>query len=172
MKIVIVFMAILLLNISFLTYQGDMGRYLRAQNTVKAISEECGAGAALFFQASKFAEGYLISETEEAQKYIAYILSNSQPFIELANKGDVYCQVTYFDDSLLSKTYMNGSVTRIIPFTFPHNYSDDQGHDIIVKEPSVIVSITLKTKDLFRLPFLSVTEISRSAMYELKSKNN
>ena len=172
MKIVIVFMAILILNISFLTYQGDMGRYLRAQNTVKAITEECGAGAALFFQTPKFAEGYLVAETNEAQKYIAYILSSSQPFLALANKREVHCEAIFFDDSLQSKTYMNGSLIRIIPFTFPHNYLDDQGHEITIKEPSVIVSITLNTQDFFRLPFLSVTEISRSAMYELKSKNN
>lgn len=172
MKIFIVFLAILILNISFLTYQGDMGRYLRMQNTVKAIAEECGAGAALFFDTPQFAEGYLMAETDEALKHIAYILLNSQPIHELSNKGTLKYQAIFFDDSLRSRTYLNGILQRTIPFTFPYYYVDDQGYEIIVKAPSVVVTLTLSTEDLFRLPFLEVTEISRSAMYELKAKNN
>jgi|GEM_PF-513611 len=172
MKILIVFLAILILNISFLTYQGDLGRYLRLQNTVKAIAEECGAGAALFFDSSQFAEGYLIARPEEGQKHIAYILAHSQPVAALSEQGSLNCQVIYFDDSLQSRTYLNGLLQRVSPFTFPFYYTDEQNRGILVAEPSVIVTITLVTEDLFRLPYLETTEVTRSAMYELRSENH
>ncbi len=172
MKIFIVFLAILILNISFLTFQGDMGRYLRTQNTVKAIAEECGAGAALFFEASEFADGYLVANTGEALKHITYIIDNSKSISALALSGKADWQADFFDDSLVSRTYLNGELVRAIPFTFPYYYRDDKGQEIVVKGPSVIVTISLATEDFFRLPFLESRELARSAMYELKSKNN
>jgi len=49
MKVFIVFLGIFLINISFLSYQGDMGRYVRCQAFLKAVAEECAAGSALYY---------------------------------------------------------------------------------------------------------------------------
>lgn len=171
MKLFIVFLAIVLLNISFLTYQSDLSRYLHMQSTIKAIAEECGAGAALFFKTPEFADGYLVSEVDEAIKHIEFILLNVKETAGFTNMTEIWYEVAFFDDSLLSKTYRNGLLQRAVPFTFPFYYSDSQGKEIRIIAPSVVVTLNISTKDIFRLPFLEVTEIRRSAMYELKSKN-
>jgi hypothetical protein len=169
MKVLIVFFSILIINISFLIYQGDLGRYLRAQNTVKAVAEECGAGAALFFDQSAYSEGYLIADKEEALKHIAYIL-DTPAVKEMLKQGELtLSKALFFDDSGKSSTFVNGTLVSESSFTYPYHFVDELGKDILIREPSVVVTITVPTEDLFRLPFLEVRSITRSALYELHS---
>ena len=82
MKVLLVFMALLSLNLMFLTYQSDMNQYNRQQALLKSVAEECAAGAALFFDEEEFSLGFLKFNREESEKYVNHILSQRfhEPF--------------------------------------------------------------------------------------------
>jgi hypothetical protein len=135
MKVFIVFIGIFLINISFLSYQGDMGRYVRCQAFLKAVAEECAAGAALYYDEEAYSEGQLRFYSEEGRKYIEYILEESKKEMPLPPGSVIEYEAAF----------------------------QDEGAEI----PSVTVELTAVTEDLFRLPFLEITEIKRAARYEL-----
>lgn len=153
MKVLIVFFGLLIINISFLTYQGDMGRYVRCQILLKAVAEECAAGAALYFDEAAFSDGHFRFHYEEGRKYIEYMVEEAKKQMPLPANSIISYEVTFQDDSL--------------------GYGSDEGEaagsetEIDKGIPSVTVVLTAATCDLFRLPFLSVTEIKRAAKYEL-----
>lgn len=140
MKVFIVFFALLLLHVSYVVYQGDMNRYVEAQVALKALAEECAAGTALYYDAAEYAEGRMVFNEEEGALYILYILEKSKKNIGLAMK-DLSYSVFYEDDR--------------------------RGYAADGSVPSVTVTLSLKTRDFFRLPFLKVEEVNRSAKYEL-----
>lgn len=135
MKVFIVFLGIFLINITFLSYQGDMGRYVRCQAFLKAVAEECAAGAALYYDEDSYAEGKMRFYKDEGRKYIEYIIEESGKEMPLPAGSDITYEAVF----------------------------QDEGAEI----PSVTVELTAATEDLFRLPFLKVTEIKRAAKYEL-----
>jgi hypothetical protein len=135
MKVFIVFLGIFLINVSFLSYQGDMGRYVRCQAFLKAVAEECAAGAALYYDEAAYSEGQLRFYSDEGRKYIEYIIEESKKEMPLPVCSGITYEAVF----------------------------QDEGVDI----PSVTVELTAETEDLFRLPFLEVTEIKRAAKYEL-----
>lgn len=132
-----------MINVSFLTYQGDMGRYVRCQTFLKAVAEECAAGAALYYDEASYSDGKLQFYYEEGRGYIEYIMEESKNDMPMPKDSVITYDVVFQDDYL--------------------GY-EETGEE---KNPSVTVEITAATKDLFRLPFLEVTEIKRAAMYEL-----
>ena len=135
MKVFIVFLGIFLVDVSFLSYQGDMGRYVRCQAFLKAVAEECAAGAALYYDQDAYSEGHLRFYTREGRKYIEYILEESKQEMPLPHGSVIVYEAVFQDEG--------------------------------VEIPSVTVKLTATTEDLFRLPFLEVTEIKRAAKYEL-----
>lgn len=137
MKVFIVSLALFLINLSFLSYHEDMGRYMQAQTYLKALAEECAAGASLYHNEDHYAEGKLIFQYEECQKYVENMIQNSKKRMPFPKGSDFVYQIDYEDE-------LHGNV------------------DV----PSVIVEIKVNTKDLFRLPFLEVTEVKRKARYE------
>jgi hypothetical protein len=135
MKVFIVFLGIFLINVSFLSYQGDMGRYVRCQAFLKAVAEESAAGAALYYDEAAYSEGQLRFYSAEGLKYIEYIIEESQKEMPLPAGSAITYEAVF----------------------------QDEGAEV----PSVTVELTASTEDLFRLPFLEVTEIKRAAKYEL-----
>ncbi|HHU18024.1 MAG TPA: hypothetical protein GXZ70_07435 [Clostridiales bacterium] len=141
MKVFIIFLAILIINTSFLSYQGDMGCYIRCQNFLKAVAEECAAGAALYYDEAAYAEGLFQFSYEEGYKYIDFIINNSKNKMPLPKECTLSYEVLFEDDIL--------------------GYESDNCI------PSVTVIITAVTDDLFDLPFIEVTKVQRAAKYEL-----
>jgi hypothetical protein len=152
MKVFIVFLGLLIINVSFLSYQGDMGRYVRCQAFLKAVAEECAAGAALYYDEDAYSDGKMRFYYEEGRKYIEYIIAESGKESPLPGGSDITYEVEFQDDYL---GYENGSGSP------GGGAADSEGI------PSVTVELTAETEDLFRLPFLAVTEIKRAAKYEL-----
>ncbi len=140
MKVFIVFLGLFIINVSFLSYQGDMGRYVQCQTFLKAVAEECAAGAALYYDEEAYSEGEYYFYYEEGQKYIAHIIGESKKKMSLPQNSNITYEVSFQDD-----------------------YLGYEGETI----PSVTVSITADTEDLFHLPFLEVTQVKRAAKYEL-----
>ena len=143
MKVFIVFLGLFIINVSFLAYQGDMGRYVRCQTFLKAVAEECAAGAALYYDEDAYSDGKLRFYYEEGRGYIEYIMEESKKEMPLPEDTVITYDVVFQDDYL--------------------GYEATEGE----YNPSVTVEITATTKNLFRLPFLEVREIKRAAMYEL-----
>jgi hypothetical protein len=148
MKTLLVFLGLLLICAAFVFYQNDMGRYMRAQTALKALAEECAAGAALYFDEEAYAEGRMVFNEEEARAYIDYILAASRvPAPDAKAAGPIVPAVSFYDD--------RGS------------YGGSAGPHGVISHPSVVVRLRVATKDVFRLPFLTVTALEREAMYEL-----
>jgi len=141
MKVFIVFIGMLIINISFLSYQGDMGRYIRCQTFLKAVAEECAAGAALYYDESAYSDGWFQFRYEEGHKYIKYIIEASKKKMPLPEDSIISYAVFFEDDSL--------------------GYESDN------EIPSVNVYVTAVTRDMFSLPFIEVTQVERAAKYEL-----
>lgn len=140
MKVFIVFIGLLLINVSFLSYQGDLGRYTRCQMFLKAVAEECAAGAALYYDEAAYAEGKFQFRYEDGRELIEYLMGESKREMPLPGYSLLTYEVLFQDDNL---GYEEGNT------------------------PSVTVEITAATEDMFRLPFLEVYEIKRAAKYEL-----
>ena len=148
MKALIVFLGMMLICTSFVLYRNDMGRYMRAQTALKALAEECAAGAALYFDEDAYAEGRMIFNEGEASAFVAYMLTDSGvPAPDAKAAGPIAASVTFYDD--------RGS------------YGGSAGAFGIIRHPSVVVRLRVATEDVFRLPFLTVTALEREAMYEL-----
>ena len=129
MKIFIVFSGLLLINVWALAYQGDMGRYIRAQTLLKATAEECAAGAALFLDEEAYSEGYIAFDEEAGQRYADAHLADTVDKIRDIQVKKYGCRLSFSDRSVTAR-------------------------------------LTLETEDIFRLPFLSVTEVRRESEYE------
>lgn len=140
MKILLIFTAILVINMSFIVYQGDMNKYMQAQTYLKITAEECAAGAALYFDEEYFSQGKMVFNYDEGEKYIKYLIEQEESRMPFP-KGSKMTYSLGFEDDL-------------------------QGFE---KEPIPAVTVRLKveTEDLFRLPFLTVTSVERGTKYEL-----
>lgn len=152
MKVFIVFLGLFIINVSYLSYQGDMGRYVRCQAFLKAVAEECAAGAALYYDEAAYSDGKMRFCYEEGRKYIEYIIAESEKESPLPQGSDIAYEVEFQDDYL---GYESGQG------------SSGGGTAESGGNPSVTVELTAETEDLFHLPFLAVTEIKRAAKYEL-----
>lgn len=116
---------------------------MHEQLVLKEAAEECAAGASLFLEKGEYAEGRIVfdysSGREYAQEYLAYIKKNSKTLA----KGNISWDMKFEDEKQgYSKTNVN-------------------------KIPTVIMSIRVVTEDLFKVPFIEVTSLERSARYEL-----
>jgi len=169
MKVFIVFLGVLIINISFLCYQGDLGRYLRTQAAMKALAEECGAGAALFYDAEAYGDGSMVANREEALKYTDYVLHNADPGNGKDTLADIDSAICFFDDTLTARRYIDGKLVSESGFSYPYRYEDEGGKEIIIDSPSVIVTLSIMPNEIFRLPFIGQDAIVRSAMYEIKA---
>lgn len=141
MKVYIVFIALLVLNATFITYQGDMNRYVRFQNYIKAVAEDAASGAALYYDEKDYSLGIMSINREEAMKYIAMLTSQAEEKLKLGDEDSLAVDMVVLD----------------------HNSKDNKVND----PPSVTVTIKLTKKGLFRLPFITRDEVIRSAKYEL-----
>ncbi|MDR3295357.1 MAG: hypothetical protein LBT26_05970, partial [Clostridiales Family XIII bacterium] len=146
-KALIVFLALTLLCTGFIFQQGDMGRYVRAQTTLKALAEECAAGAALYFDEEAYADGHMVFNQAEGQRYIAHMVGAASLGADVEAAGAISADVFFYDDR--------------------SGYGQNVGKYGVVYHPSVVVRLTAPAKDVFRLPFFSVTSLARTAMYEL-----
>ena len=156
MKVFIVFCGLMIINISFLSYQGDMGRYVHSQTFMKAVAEECAAGAALYYDEEAYSDGCFQFRYEAGIEYIEYILKEAECRMPLPESSKLTYRVSFQDDNL-------GYEDRTLEPDSKANGTYESKPGI----PSVTVEISAETEDLFHLPFLEVTHLKRKAKYEL-----
>ncbi|MGI6752416.1 MAG: hypothetical protein ACOX4U_07435 [Anaerovoracaceae bacterium] len=141
MKVFLVFISLFMINVSFLSFQGDMNRYIQLRTFLKYQAEECAASAALYYDEESYGNGVMAISMEEATEYMDYTIEQliSSPMIP--SGAELLYDIVIQDDE--------------------KGYLDED------KIPSVTVTLHMDTPDLFRLPFLEVIEVERKARYLL-----
>jgi hypothetical protein len=140
MKVMIVSLGLLIAGMTFVVFQGDMGRYMHIQTFLKANAEECAAGAALYYDEEAYSQGKMIICKEEAEKYVRHLVSEAGLRLSARQGGDLYYELII---------------------------ADMEGDDLPDQAPCTQVILRYETEDLFRLPFLRVNQVIRSGKYEL-----
>lgn len=180
MKVLIVFLSLLVVNLSFLCYDSDMATYQQLQKELKAISEECAAGASLYFDEEAYSHGDLVIKDEDAVAYVTHLVKRAEKKAAQSGKpaisqGTGICCTLYIIDEKnpgAFRSYRDGKQVNLPDGALPDSVRKVEGDGHIIYEPSVVVDLTMNTGDLFRLPFLKVNRIYRSAMYELSGNHS
>ncbi len=141
MKVFLVFLAMLVVNTTFVVHQGDLNRYVRLQTFLKALCEEAAGGAALYYDEEAYSQGFMVINQEEGEKYIGYLISKAGESLRLNDEDSLTTGIEIVDEK-------NGPLEPGMC-------------------PSVTVTIYLNSVDLFRLPFIKRDQVIRSARYEL-----
>ena len=136
MKIFIVFLAMMLVLTSFIAFSADMDRYVKLQGHLKALAEECAAGAALFTDESRYAAGDMVIDQDSAEAYVDFLCGD-----------DIRPEMTIFDDE---KGYSGLESYGL------------RKH----KPTVAVTLVYTSSRDLFRLPFLEAHTVSRTATYQ------
>lgn len=146
MKVFVVFLAILVLNVSFLCYWSDMDQYALMQKELKELAEECASGAALFRDKEAYSCGNLSIDEVAAEAYLTFLLEKAQTRGSFARAGTIVAHMEIFDDI--------------------KGYEGSEACGISGNSPAVMVELTFEGQDLFRLPFARVTTLQRTATYQ------
>ena len=77
-----------------------MGRYVRCQVFLKAVAEECAAGAALYYDEDAYSEGQLRFYTDEGRKYIEYMIEESKKKMPLPAGSSITYVAVFHDESV------------------------------------------------------------------------
>ena len=146
MKTFIVFLALMLVFTAFLSYTSDMGRYVQLQNHLKALAEDCACGCSLFADEDEYSEGRLVIDEDSAQRYASFITREAVQSMPPLAKGHVSASVMIYDDA--------------------KGYDGSEAYGFVSGLPGTVVTLTYTGPDMFRLPFLTVTDITRTAVYQ------
>ena len=143
MKTFLVFLSILLVSVTFIAYQGDLAHYMQIQEYLKGLAEECALGAAMYYETEAFGQGALVFSETEANAFVEHMVSQGQTVLNEGREGTLTWSLQLCDEA--------------------------KGFDGSDRDPATIVTLRYICEDLFRLPFLRVTEISRQAKYQQKA---
>jgi hypothetical protein len=145
MKVLLVFLALMMLNLTFISYKGDLNRYLQLRTFLKAVAEESAGGAALYYDEEAFGFGNMIIKDRDAELFVDSLVMRAGQLLSLEDGESLDYEMVILDDR-------DGGAARGL-------------------SPTVEVILTLTSRDLFRLPFLTVEQVSRAAKYELADSN-
>lgn len=146
MKTFIVFLALILVFTSFLCYTSDLDRYVKLQNHLKALAEDCACGSSLFADENEYSEGRLVIDESSALRYTDFLTREAVRNMPPLADGHISAKVTIYDDA---KGYEGAAA-----------YGFKSGL------PGAVVTLTYSGHDMFRLPFLKVTQVTRTAVYQ------
>ncbi|MBR2001309.1 MAG: hypothetical protein IJ994_03265 [Firmicutes bacterium] len=146
MKVLIVFLGLLLINLSFLSYHSDLDRYEKLQTQLKAAAEEAAAGASLCQDEAQYGKGYLVIDGTAAEEYVTFVTDHVEQALPEYMDAEVSYEMRIFDDE--------------------KGYDGIEEYGVSEPYPAVWVRMTADSKDLFRLPFLEKTRTKRSAIYQ------
>ncbi|NCB41081.1 MAG: hypothetical protein EOM59_00420 [Clostridia bacterium] len=146
MKVLIVFFAMLIINVSFLSFNSDLNRYVKLQIHLKALAEESASGASLFNDIEAYSNGVLSIDEEAASDYTNFLIETALERDAIFRRGNISANIVYFDSI--------------------KGYEGLQSYKIQNENPAVVVTLTYFGDDLFRLPFVCVDTVSRTATYQ------
>ena len=131
--------------VSFLAFTADMDKYVKLQDHLKILAEDCACGSSLFSDEREFAAGRLVINQADAEKYMAFLIGKAQECMPPLADGSISAKLNIYDDE---KGYDGAAAYGFSP-----------------GRPGAVVTLTYNGPDMFRLPFFSVTSVSRTAVY-------
>lgn len=146
MKVFIVFLSLLIVEVSLMTFHSGLGRYIELQNTFKMASEECAAQAALLLNEEEFKSGEIVFDYEKGQSDTTAYLAHCCRQLGIP---DGYTLNLLYEDDFCQ-------------------YSDKNTEH----RPRVTATISVDVSRLFVSPPFENTVITRSSCYELKSSDD
>ena len=142
MKVLIVFLGLFVIQASFVSYQGDMTRYMAWQAELKFMAEECASGAAALWDQEAYGAGEIRFDYETGREFATDFVNYR--IRDMEGVEDIRLNLTFEDDYT---GYHAGSPTGV---------------------PAVTATLVLECEDLFCLPFLTVTSLQRQSRYEIQ----
>ena len=146
MKTFLTFLGLLVVCLSLLCFTSDMDRYAKLQLHMKALAEECAAGSVLFTDDESYSQGLVVFRGSDARDYVDFMLGKAQSDSALFLGGSLAAEIRLFDDE--------------------KGYDGLIAYHVHQARPCSVVRLYWSGPDLFRLPFFSLTEATRTAVYE------
>jgi len=140
-----VFLAMLIVCLSFACYSSDMDAYVRLQDRLKLLAEDCAAGAALAVDAEAYSRGLLVIDETGARRVCELLLEKASG-VPMFSGGSLSYELRVFDDD--------------------KGYSGCAGYGFAPGLPAAVVTLRFDCGDLFRLQFLELRSAVRTASYQ------
>ena len=132
---------------SFLAFSSDMDRFVKLQGHLKALAEDCAAGAALFTDEERYAAGEMVIDPADAEALVVFLTEQGAQGDPPLRGGEISYSMQIFDDE--------------------KGYVGLENYGLRKRKPTVVVTLTYSSpRDLFRLPFLSAYTATRTATYQ------
>lgn len=172
MKVFIFSMAVIIVFSMFMVFQADNDSFLRDQQYLKSVADDCSNAAALYYDQDKFSEGVKVFNKDEGNKAVLYVLKNNLHLNNDLTTEDDSLQTAfrhftyYFDGDGTMTTYEGDMLAGQETFSFPYRFREERtGYEQVVYEPMVIVTIDAG-KFNYRLSAVSDPELIRTSGYE------
>ena len=145
MKVFIVFLALMIVFMGFMVYGSDMNAVMSRRLHLKALAEDCAAGCCLSLDEEAYSEGLLVINRADAEELTEYLVQEAKENMPPFARGDISASVLIFDDE--------------------KGYSGREEYGIKSDIPSAVVKLVYESGDMFRLPFLELKKLERTAVY-------
>lgn len=157
-------MAIIMVFVPVLVFQQDYNLHQLHSDNIRYVAEEAAAGAAQYFNLSKYADGIFEFNQAESIRAAEYIIKK-----DLKLNGDF---------TPIANTYWQDQITYTIEFfddtntVYPYLYTSPvANYTETIAEPTVIVTINCGTPR-YRVPFVNPPDAIRLAAHAWKERNH
>ena len=139
MKMYMVFLALLIVNVGFMGFNQDMGRYLMLQNIFKDTSEECAAQAALLLNEEDYFQGRIVflKDDHDSKKALESVCQK-------IGIRDGYTLTLNYEDDSTSYAVSNSE-----------------------NNPRITATVMVNASSLFQTKLFDETIITRTSCYEI-----
>ena len=96
MKVLIVFLGLFVIQASFVSYQGDMTRYMARQAELKFMAEECASGAAALWDQEAYGAGEIRFDYETGREFATDFVDYR--IRDMEGVEDIRLNLTFEDD--------------------------------------------------------------------------
>lgn len=173
MKPLIIGVALTVILVMFMAFQTDNNALIRAMTDLKFQADDLAATGSLFYDSNAFASGLKVYDLTKANAEIAFLLQSNlglnASYVPVNNKywkEPFSVSITYFDDSMIAKRFVNGSLVNSFAFTYGTLYTEPSTSYVrLISEPTVIATINAG-KPNFRLSFLTPKNAIQTSAYE------
>lgn len=172
MKVFIFSMAIVIIFSIFMIFQADNDGFLREQQYLKSVADDCSNAAALYYDQEMYADGVKVFNKAEGNTAILYVLKNNLHLNSDLTSEDDALQAAfryytyYFDGDGTMTTYEGDTLASQDTFSFPYQFREERtGYEQMVYEATVIVTIDAGEFN-YRLATVSDPELIRTSGYE------
>lgn len=116
MKTFLMFLAIFIISMSFVVYQGDIDQYTRLQTFLKATAEEAACVAALYYDEEAFSRGFMVINGAEGEKYLAELILQTEDKLSLRGDFDISGSMEIGDKDVVVTLELNCDNLFRLPF--------------------------------------------------------